>query len=123
MSKFEDECKNVKSADLKLICEYLLNREDMQEKLNNPNKSIDKMFSYVRSQAEKKKQSNGCAVIKDTEVFGWAVHYYDEDDACGDEEQPERMTLQYAKDIVKKSVEKKKKPKKEESEWQQETLF
>lgn len=122
MSKFEDECKNVKDTNLKLICDYLLGREDMQEKLNNPNKSIDKMFSYIRNQA-KKKAVNGCAVISDTEVFGWAVHYYDEEDVCDNAEQPERMTLQYAKDIVKKSVEKKKKPKKEESEWQQETLF
>lgn len=122
MSKFEDECKNVNDKNLKLICEYLLNREDMQEKLNNPNKSIDKMFSYIRNQA-KKKAVNGCAVISDTEVFGWAVHYYDEEEVCDNAEQPERMTLQYAKDIVKKSVKKKSKAKKEESEWQQETLF
>lgn len=122
MSKFEDECKNVNDKNLKLICEYLLNREDMQEKLNNPNKSIDKMFSYIRNQA-KKKAVNGCAVISDTEVFGWAVHYYDEEEVCDNAEQPERMTLQYAKDIVKKSVEKKGKPKKEESEWKQEALF
>lgn len=122
MSKFEDECKNVKDTNLKLICDYLLGREDMQEKLNNPNKSIDKMFSYVRSQA-KKKAVNGCAVISDAEVFGWAVHYYDEEEVSGNIEQPERMTLQYAKDIVKKSVEKKSKAKKEESEWQQEALF
>lgn len=122
MSKFEDECKNVKDANLKLICDYLLSRQDMQEKLNNPNKSIEKMFSYIRNQA-KKKAVNGCAVIGDTEVFGWAVHYYDEEEVCDNAEQPERMTLQYAKDIVKKSAEKKKKAKKEESEWQQETLF
>lgn len=122
MSKFEDECKNVKDKNLKLICDYLLDREDMQEKLNNPNKSIDKMFSYIRNQA-KKKAVNGCAVISDTEVFGWAVHYYDEEEVCDNAEQPERMTLQYAKDIVKKSVEKKSKAKKEESEWQQEALF
>lgn len=122
MSKFEDECKNVKDANLKLICDYLLGRQDMQEKLNNPNKSIEKMFSYIRNQA-KKKAVNGCAVIGDTEVFGWAVHYYDEEEVCDNAEQPERMTLQYAKDIVKKSVEKKSKAKKEESEWQQEALF
>lgn len=122
MSKFEDECKNVKDTNLKLICDYLLGREDMQEKLNNTNKSIDKMFSYIRNQA-KKKAVNGCAVISDTEVFGWAVHYYDEEEVCDNAEQPERMTLQYAKDIVKKSVEKKGKPKKEESEWKQEALF
>ena len=122
MPKFEDECKSVKDKNLKLICDYLLGREDMQEKLNNPNKSTDKMLSYIRSQA-KKKAVNGCAVISDAEVFGWAVHYYDEEEVSGNAEQPERMTLQYAKDIVKKSVEKKKKAKKEESEWQQETLF
>lgn len=122
MPKFEDECKSVKDKNLKLICDYLLGREDMQEKLNNPNKSIDKMFSYIRSQA-KKKAVNGCAFISDAEVFGWAVHYYDEEEVSGNAEQPERMTFQYAKDIVKKSVEKKKKAKKEESEWQQETLF
>ena len=122
MSKFEDECKNVKGANLKLICDYLLGRQDMQEKLNNPNKSIDKMFSYVRSQA-KKKAVNECAVIIGAEVFGWAVHYYDEEDVCGDEEQHEHVTLQYKKDIVKKRVEKKNKAKKEESEWKQETLF
>lgn len=122
MSKFEDECKSVKDKNLKLICDYLLGCKDMQEKLNNPKKSIDKMFNFVRSQA-KKKAVNGCAVISDAEVFGWAVHYYDEEEVCDNAEQPERMTLQYAKDIVKKSVEKKSKAKKEESEWQQETLF
>lgn len=122
MSIFEDECKIVKDKNLKLICDYLLGREDMQEKLNNPNKSIGKMFDYVRSKA-KKKAINGCAIISDKEVFGWAVHYYDEEAVCDNTEQPERMTLQYAKDIVKKSVEKKSKAKKEESEWQQETLF
>lgn len=122
MSKFEDECKNVKDKNLKLICDYLLGRQDMQEKLNNPNKSIDKMFDYVRSKA-KEKAVNECATIKDVEVFGWAVHYYDEEDVGGDEEQPSRLNLESAKAIVKKSVEKKKKSKKEESEWTQESLF
>lgn len=122
MSKFEDECKNVNDKNLKLICDYLLGRQDMQEKLNNPNKSIDKMFDYVRSKA-KEKAVNECATIIDVEVFGWAVHYYDEEDAGGDEEQPSRLNLESAKAIVKKSVDQKKKPKKEESEWTQESLF
>lgn len=122
MSKFEDECKNVKDANLKLICDYLLGRQDMQEKLNNPNKSIDKMFSYVRSQA-KKKAVNECAVIIGAEVFGWAVHYYDEEVVEDSSEHPSRLNLESAKAIVKKSVEEKKKPKKEESEMKQESLF
>lgn len=44
-----------------------------------PNKNIDECCSYITSQA-KKQASKGCAVISDDVVFGWAVHYYDEDD-------------------------------------------
>ena len=42
------------------------------------NKNIKDCCSYITSQA-KKQASNGCAAILDEEVFGWAVHYYDED--------------------------------------------
>ena len=43
------------------------------------NKNIKDCYSYITSQA-KKQASNGCAMIEDDVVFGWAVHYYDEDD-------------------------------------------
>lgn len=43
------------------------------------NKSIEECCSYIRSQA-KKQADSGCAMIEDDVVFGWAVHYYDEDD-------------------------------------------
>lgn len=43
------------------------------------NKNIKDCCSYITSQA-KKMQTGGCAVISDDVVFGWAVHYYDEDD-------------------------------------------
>ena len=127
MSKFEDEYKTIKqNQGLKIICEYLMSRNDMISKLDNPKKSIDGMWNYIVSEARKKAVENmavkNCAMISD-EVFGLAVHYYDEEDVGGDEEQPSRLNLESAKAIVKKSVEKKKKPKKEESEWKQESLF
>lgn len=34
--------------------------------------------AYIKSEA-KKKAKGGCAVIEDAEVFGWAMHYIDED--------------------------------------------
>lgn len=34
--------------------------------------------AYIKSEAKKKAQG-GCAVIEDAEVFGWAMHYIDED--------------------------------------------
>lgn len=43
------------------------------------NKNIKDCYSYITSQA-KKQASNGCAMIEDDVVYGWAVHYYDEDD-------------------------------------------
>ena len=122
MSKFEDEYKAIKqNQGLKIICEYLMSRNDMVSKLDNPKKSVDGMWNYIVSEAKKKAVEN-CATISSEEVFGLAVHYYDEEDV-GDEKQPSRLNLESAKAIVKKSVDQKKKPKKEESEWTQESLF
>lgn len=43
-----------------------------------PNKKIDECYDYIISQAKKRGGSVGC--MSDDEVFGLAVHYYDEDD-------------------------------------------
>ena len=43
------------------------------------NKNIKDCCSYITSQA-KKQAINGWAMIEDDVVYGWAVHYYDEDD-------------------------------------------
>lgn len=122
MAKFEEEYKNTNDSNIKLVCEYLMSRSDMRLKLDNPKKSVDKMWDYIMSQARKKAKGE-CTVCPSSEVFGWAAHYYDEEVIEGDEEQPSRLNLESAKAIVKKSVGQKKKPKKEESEWKQESLF
>lgn len=40
------------------------------------NKNLDECCNYVMQCAKQ----GGCAGYSDDEVFGWAVHYYDEDD-------------------------------------------
>lgn len=40
------------------------------------NKNLDECCNYVTKCAK----DGGCAGYSDDEVFGWAVHYYDEDD-------------------------------------------
>lgn len=40
------------------------------------NKNLDECCNYVMKCAK----DGGCAAYSDDEVFGWAVHYYDEDD-------------------------------------------
>ena len=78
MNKFEKELNETKFPWIKKIGEYLLSREDIQENLAKENKSLDEMSKYILSQAKSKAQS-GCACLDDEEVYGMAVHYYDED--------------------------------------------
>jgi len=51
---------------------------EFAERYKNEKKSIEECARYVTSEA-KKQQKNGCAVIEDAVVYGWAVHYYQED--------------------------------------------
>ena len=52
--------------------------EVLAGKYEKSGKDIEGCCKYIKSQARKKAQ-NGCAVIADAEVFGWAMHYFEED--------------------------------------------
>ena len=52
--------------------------EVLAGKYEKSGKDIEGCCKYIKSEARKKAQ-NGCAVIADDEVFGWAVHYFDEE--------------------------------------------
>ena len=68
-----------KSADiwLKVIADYLLTRDDIKDTLNKENKSLEECGQYILQEARKK---GSHVAMTDEEVFGLAVHYYDEDD-------------------------------------------
>lgn len=51
--------------------------EVLAGKYEKSGKDIEGCCRYIKSEA-KKKAKGGCAIIKDDEVFGWAVHYFDE---------------------------------------------
>lgn len=46
-------------------------------KYEKSGKDIAGCCKYIKSQARKRAEG-GCAVIEDAEVFGWAIHYFDE---------------------------------------------
>lgn len=80
------------------------------------NKNIKDCCTYINSQA-KKQAVNGCAAISDDVVFGWAVHYYDEDDIKVEKTSNMRVSVNNSapKTEVKKEAPKAKiKPKKKE---------
>lgn len=47
----------------------------------NPKKTLDACVQYIKECAQKQ-ASNGAAFIDDDEVYGWAVHYYNEPDVA-----------------------------------------
>lgn len=62
----------------KVIYDYLITIPGMEEKMKNPNKSLREMNTFIRNKA-RNMAVDGCAMVEGKEVFGWAVHYYDEE--------------------------------------------
>lgn len=67
----------VKNKPLLKVVKYLLTREDMNEKYLNEEKTLKGMVSYIRSEARKLAE-DGVAMIEDSTVYNWAIHYFDE---------------------------------------------
>lgn len=67
------------------------------ERYKLESKNLDSCIAYIKSQA-KKQAKNGCAAIEDAVVYGWAVHYYQEDSVI--------ITETKAKVVTPKPVEK-----------------
>lgn len=94
------ECTN---PTIKIIAQYLLSRDDIKDKLDNPKKSLDEMLQYITGKASKRKTGN-CAVIDDDTVYGWAVHYYDEDDIKINHNVSANTAVSQTKNAVKKAA-------------------
>lgn len=54
----------------------------LAEKINAGNKTLTQCWNYIVSQA-KEQATNGCACIADSEVYGWAIHFFEEDGIDG----------------------------------------
>lgn len=63
---------------------YLENRAKTDslfaETYRKANKSIEECIKYIYSQARKLANGGNEVGVDDATVYGWAVHYYDEDD-------------------------------------------
>jgi len=58
-------------------------KEDAQfaQTYAKPNKSIEECCKYITQQVEANRKNNEkCVAVSDDEVYGLAIHYYDEDD-------------------------------------------
>ena len=67
----------IKDKPLLKITDYLLSREDMNDKYLNEEKNLSQMIEFIKSEA-KKQAKDGIAMVDDAVVYGWAIHYWDE---------------------------------------------
>ena len=100
----------VKDEAVLEIVKYLISRTDMNDKYLNEEKSLKQMIDFILKEA-KKKSENNMAMIKDDVVFGWAIHYWDEEnkdlnlsssDNVKNIEKKEKVVQEKTNKIVKK---------------------
>ncbi len=100
----------VKDEAVLEIVKYLISRTDMDDKYLNEEKSLKQMIDFIVNEA-KKKSKNNMAMIKDDVVFGWAIHYWDEDnkdldlsssDNVKNIEKKEKVVQEKTNKVVKK---------------------
>lgn len=72
--------KDIKEEALLAIINYLISREDMSDKYLNEEKTLSGMINFIKTKA-REKAVNNMAMVKDEEVYGWAIHYFDESNA------------------------------------------
>lgn len=72
-----------------LVKTYLENNvsEELANKINNGKKTLKGCWRFITEEA-KKQAVGGCACIEDKQVFGWAVHYFEEDSIVENEIKP-----------------------------------
>lgn len=83
MDKIKEEINFSNNPWVKKIGNYLLSREDLVSKLDNPKKSLKECFDYILIQISKqvtKEKNVALACGEDEEIYSLAVHYFDEDD-------------------------------------------
>lgn len=119
MARLNLEAKNQPQA---LILAYLEQNasESLAERINQGNHSLQDCFDYIRNEA-RKQAVNGVAAIEDRQVYGWAVHYFEENGNPGDaptDDAPKAYDVTGPKPVsivreAKKEEPKKEQPKKE----------
>lgn len=102
------------------IQKYLENRakEDslFAETYKKANKSIKECCKYIYSRARKLAAGGKAVGIDDATVYGWAVHYYDEDDIETDEVDDKSVEVSAPSETLSKPANQEKKTKRDKKQ-------
>lgn len=72
-----NELLTTNNENAKRVADYLRSVNSFSDRVFLTQEPIDKCWEYICSEA-KKLAVKGCAVLSDEDVFGLAVHFYDE---------------------------------------------
>lgn len=83
---------------IKTFLDNLAKEDEMFAKsYAKPNKSISECCKYIFQQVDKNRKNNErCVACTDEEVYGLAIHYYDEDDIVVDGPKNKVEDIQHA---------------------------
>ena len=73
--RLREQIKEQKDTALIEVVNYLLSREDMEQKYLNEEKNIEDMCTFIKNKAREHMET-GWNYIEDKVVFSWAVMYY-----------------------------------------------
>jgi len=101
------------TAEERIVAEYIdANASDiLVNKINKSNKGMSDCWNFILNQAHEKAGKNKAVGVADMEVFGWAIHYFEEDSIKkGDTPKIEAKVETSKEPIQIVKVEKKPKP-------------
>lgn len=81
MARLNEQFKANNAIEQRILAYVEENASDvLVERINGKEykKNIQSCMTYVRNMAKMQAQ-NGCACIEDSEVFGWVMHFFEED--------------------------------------------
>jgi len=73
--RLKEQVKDQKDKALVQTVEYLLSREDMEQRYLNEEKNIEEMAKFIRNKA-RKYMKNGWNYITNEVVYAWAIMYF-----------------------------------------------
>lgn len=118
-----------KGDNEKIILQYLENNvsDVLAEKINSGTKTLADCWKFI-TECARKQAKDGCACIRDDVVFGWAIHFFEEDSIKPEPPKKEYINQKMPNgDTVRVEAKKKEKPEpveeKSELEKAQITLF
>ena len=112
--RLEQETIEMNNYNVVLIFNYIKDKDELQEKFDNEEKTITGMYEFICGKAKTLAQ-NGVAAVNDKVVYLWAITYF-----CKSNEElgikKEEKKIKSATDASKESISNKEKGIKESDE-------